>query len=58
MLLAQSTPIATPSPVAVHVDHFIIGDLSKVVANRDEGSVIEQNVRRHQYWIEEQASVD
>ena len=32
MLLAQSTPIATPSPVAVHVDHFIIGDLSKVVA--------------------------
>ena len=32
MLLAQSTPIATPSPVAVHVDHFIIGDLSKVIA--------------------------
>jgi len=32
MLLAQSAPIATPSPVAVPVDHFIIGDLSKVIA--------------------------
>ena len=32
MLLAQSAPIATPAPAAVHVDHFIIGDLSKVVA--------------------------
>ena len=32
MLLAQSTPIATPAPVAVPVDHFIIGDLSKVIA--------------------------
>ena len=32
MLLAQSTPIATPAPVVVHVDHFIIGDLSKVIA--------------------------
>ena len=32
MLLAQSAPIATPAPVAVHVDHFIIGDLSKVIA--------------------------
>ena len=32
MLLAQSTPIATPAAVAVPVDHFIIGDLSKVIA--------------------------
>ncbi len=32
MLLAQSAPIATPAPAAVHVDHFIIGDLSKVIA--------------------------
>ena len=32
MLLAQSTPIATPASVAVPVDHFIIGDLSKVIA--------------------------
>ena len=32
MLLAQSTPIAPPAPVAVPVDHFIIGDLSKVIA--------------------------
>ena len=32
MLLAQSTPIATPAPVAIPVDHFIIGDLSKVIA--------------------------
>jgi len=32
MLLAQSTPLATPAPVAVPVDHFIIGDLSKVIA--------------------------
>ena len=32
MLLAQSTPIATPTPVAVPMDHFIIGDLSKVIA--------------------------
>ena len=32
MLLAQSAPNATPAPAAVHVDHFIIGDLSKVVA--------------------------
>ena len=32
MLLAQSTPIATPAPVVVPVDHFIIGDLSKVIA--------------------------
>ena len=32
MLLAQSAPIATPAPAAVQVDHFIIGDLSKVIA--------------------------
>ena len=32
MLLAQSTPLATPASVAVPVDHFIIGDLSKVIA--------------------------
>jgi MscS family membrane protein len=32
MLLAQSTPLATPAPVAIPVDHFIIGDLSKVIA--------------------------
>ncbi len=32
MLLAQSTPIATPAPTALPVDHFIIGDLSKVIA--------------------------
>jgi MscS family membrane protein len=32
MLLAQSAPIATPAPAAIHVDHFIIGDLSKVIA--------------------------
>jgi MscS family membrane protein len=32
MLLAQSTPLATPAPVAVPVDHFIIGDLSRVIA--------------------------
>ena len=32
MLLAQATPIATPASVAVPVDHFIIGDLSKVIA--------------------------
>lgn len=32
MLLAQSAPVATPAPVAVQVDHFIIGDLSKVIA--------------------------
>jgi small-conductance mechanosensitive channel len=32
MLLAQSAPITTPAPAAVHVDHFIIGDLSKVIA--------------------------
>jgi MscS family membrane protein len=32
MLLAQSTPLATPAPVSVPVDHFIIGDLSKVIA--------------------------
>ena len=32
MLLAQSTPLATPAAVAVPVDHFIIGDLSKVIA--------------------------
>jgi MscS family membrane protein len=32
MLLAQSTPIATPAPVVVHVDHVILGDLSKVIA--------------------------
>ena len=32
MLLAQSTPLAAPAPVAVPVDHFIIGDLSKVIA--------------------------
>jgi MscS family membrane protein len=36
MLLAQSTPIATPAPVAVPVDHFIIGDLSKVIAKAPE----------------------
>jgi len=32
MLLAQSAPVTTPAPAAVHVDHFIIGDLSKVIA--------------------------
>jgi len=32
MLLAQSAPIATPAPTALPVDHFIIGDLSKVIA--------------------------
>ena len=32
MLLAQSTPLATPAPVAIPVAHFIIGDLSKVIA--------------------------
>ena len=36
MLLAQSAPIATPTPVVVHVDHFIIGDLSKVIAKAPE----------------------
>jgi MscS family membrane protein len=36
MLLAQSAPIATPAPAAVHVDHFIIGDLSKVIAKAPE----------------------
>ena len=32
MLLAQSAPIATPAPATVHVDHFIIGDIQKVIA--------------------------
>ena len=32
MLLAQSAPVATPAPTALPVDHFIIGDLSKVIA--------------------------
>ncbi len=32
MLLAQSAPVATPAPAALPVDHFIIGDLSKVIA--------------------------
>ena len=36
MLLAQSAPIATPAPVAVHVDHFIIGDIQKVIAKAPE----------------------
>ncbi len=32
MLLAQSTPVTPPAPAALPVDHFIIGDLSKVIA--------------------------
>ncbi len=40
MLLAQSAPAATPAPtaapVAVQTDHFIIGDLHKVVAKAPE----------------------
>ena len=32
MLLAQSTPVTPPVPAALPVDHFIIGDLSKVIA--------------------------
>ena len=36
MSLAQIVPAATPTPVAAHVDHFIIGDLSKVVAKAPE----------------------
>lgn len=41
MLLAQSAPIATPAPAALPVDHFIIGDLSKVIAKApDEWSKI------------------
>ena len=32
MLLAQSAPVATPAPAVLPVDHFIIGDLSKVIA--------------------------
>ena len=32
MLLAQSAPVATPAPAALPVDHFIIGDLSNVIA--------------------------
>jgi MscS family membrane protein len=40
MLLAQSAPAATPTPtavpVAVQTDHFIIGDLHKVVAKAPE----------------------
>jgi MscS family membrane protein len=32
MLLAQSTPVIPPAPATLPVDHFIIGDLSKVIA--------------------------
>jgi MscS family membrane protein len=32
MLLAQSTPVTPPAPATLPVDHFIIGDLSKVIA--------------------------
>lgn len=36
MLLAQSAPVATPAPVVAQADHFIIGDLHKVVAKAPE----------------------
>jgi len=32
MLLAQSAPVTPPAPATLPVDHFIIGDLSKVIA--------------------------
>ena len=36
MLLAQVVPASTPTPAALPVDHFIIGDLHKVVAKAPE----------------------